>query len=45
MPGPCPEAAASRKHAEVMLIETALCSHHGNLSKVALSLGISRLPR
>jgi sigma-54 dependent transcriptional regulator, acetoin dehydrogenase operon transcriptional activator AcoR len=32
----------SLKHAEVMLIETSLVNHHGNISKAALALGISR---
>jgi transcriptional regulator of acetoin/glycerol metabolism len=35
-------ASASLKHAEVQLIETALQRHHGNLSKAAVALGISR---
>ena len=34
--------AVSLKHAAVMLIENALAQHHGNISKSALSLGISR---
>jgi DNA-binding NtrC family response regulator len=33
---------ASLKDAEVRLIERALLSHNGNLSKAAISLGISR---
>jgi sigma-54 dependent transcriptional regulator, acetoin dehydrogenase operon transcriptional activator AcoR len=32
----------SLKHAEVVLIENSLVSHHGNISKAALALGISR---
>jgi sigma-54 dependent transcriptional regulator, acetoin dehydrogenase operon transcriptional activator AcoR len=35
-------SAVSLKHAEVMLIETSLVKHHGNISKAALALGISR---
>ncbi len=35
-------AAASFKDAEVMLIENSLRHHHGNMSKVAVTLGISR---
>ena len=35
-------SAASLKHAEVMLIESSLLHHHGNMSKAAISLGISR---
>lgn len=35
-------SAASLKHAEVLLIENALRFHHGNLSKAAIALGISR---
>ncbi|MGV8988052.1 MAG: sigma-54-dependent Fis family transcriptional regulator [Cypionkella sp.] len=34
--------AASLKHAEVVLIENSLRHHHGNLSKAAIALGISR---
>ena len=34
--------ALSLKHAEVMLIESSLVNHHGNISKAALELGISR---
>ncbi len=34
--------AASLKHAEVMLIENSLLHHHGNISKAASALGISR---
>ena len=30
------------KHAEVMLIESSLAHHTGNISKAALALGISR---
>ena len=33
---------ASLKHAEVLLIESTLQRHHGNLSKAAIALGISR---
>ncbi|MDZ4309874.1 MAG: helix-turn-helix domain-containing protein, partial [Cypionkella sp.] len=33
---------ASLKHAEIRLIENALKHHHGNLSKAAIALGISR---
>lgn len=35
-------SAASLKHAEVMLIENSLQQHHGNISKAAIALGISR---
>ncbi len=35
-------SAVSLKHAEVMLIETSLVKFHGNISKAALALGISR---
>ncbi len=34
--------ALSLKHAEVILIENSLFNHHGNISKAALALGISR---
>ena len=34
--------ATSLKHAEVMLIENALVQFHGNISKAAVALGISR---
>jgi len=34
--------ALSLKHAEVMLIESSLAHHNGNISKAALALGISR---
>ena len=34
--------ALSLKHAEVMLIESSLAHHNGNISKSALALGISR---
>ncbi len=34
--------AASLKHAEAMLIVSSLERHHGNMSKAAISLGISR---
>ena len=34
--------AASLKHAEVLLIESSLRLHHGNMSKAAITLGISR---
>lgn len=37
-----PGMGASLKDAEVRLIERALLSHNGNLSKAAISLGISR---
>jgi transcriptional regulator with PAS, ATPase and Fis domain len=33
---------ASLKDAELRLIERALQAHHGNLSKAAIALGISR---
>lgn len=35
-------SAASLKHAEVLLTESALQRHHGNLSKADIALGISR---
>ncbi|MGB8815427.1 MAG: sigma 54-interacting transcriptional regulator [Paracoccaceae bacterium] len=35
-------STASLKHAEVMLIESSLMHHHGNMSKAAIALGISR---
>ncbi len=35
-------SAASLKHAEVILIENSLMHHHGNMSKAAIALGISR---
>ncbi len=35
-------ASTSLKHAEVMLIENSLIQHHGNISKAAVALGISR---
>jgi sigma-54 dependent transcriptional regulator, acetoin dehydrogenase operon transcriptional activator AcoR len=34
--------SASLKHAEVLLIENSLRHHHGNLSRAAVELGISR---
>ena len=37
-----PASAASFRDAEVMLIEESLRHHHGNMSKAALRLGISR---
>lgn len=40
--GSNPAAVTSLKDAEVNIIERALRSHHGNLSKAALALGISR---
>lgn len=45
-PDPAPETRpapdASLKDAQVRLIERALQAHHGNLSKTAIALGISR---
>jgi transcriptional regulator of acetoin/glycerol metabolism len=41
-PGQGLTRAVSLKHAEVMLIENSLAQFHGNISKAALSLGISR---
>ncbi len=40
--GQRPPNAASFKDAEVMLIEDSLWQHHGNMSKAAITLGISR---
>ena len=37
-----PPSAATFKDAEVMLIEESLRHHHGNMSKAAITLGISR---